>query len=283
MRLADIYWRVFDFVARRLIAVWFMLGGTVLVFYFLPSLLDPNGTILVNGKPDSDFGMRLIAVLFPGIFVAVGVFLLFFCKPLVPKRPFGDWAETLKTKIADLDRRPGGTGHTHEKTLTLIVRAESANDILAIEKVTKAAFLAAPHASGTEARIIDGLRKRGALARSLVAVAGHEVVGHVALSPVAISDGASGWYGLGPISVLPEYQKRGIGTHLVNEAMKALRAVGASGCVLVGEVKFYSRFGFRTDERLTYPGLPPEYFLILPFSETVPRGVVSYDEAFNVA
>lgn len=62
-----------------------------------------------------------------------------------------------------------------------------------------------------------------------------EIIGHVAISPVTISSGACGWFGLGPISVLPAYQQRGVGAQLMKNALAALAASDASGCVVLGE------------------------------------------------
>lgn len=88
--------------------------------------------------------------------------------------------------------------------MSIRVRKEIKQEISDIEAVTEAAFLNAPHSSHNEQFIVNALRKAGQLFISLVAEDEHRVVGHVALSPVVISSGANGWYGLGPISVLPE-------------------------------------------------------------------------------
>jgi hypothetical protein len=65
-----------------------------------------------------------------------------------------------------------------------------------------------------------------------------------------ISDGATGWFGLGPISVLPELQGTGIGTLLMQDALRLLRARGAAGCVVLGDPAYYSRFGFAPEASL---------------------------------
>ena len=78
----------------------------------------------------------------------------------------------------------------------------------AIRRVTEAAFLNAPHTSHTEQYIVDELRRCSRLTISLVAVERDGVVGHIAISPVTISSGVRGWYGLGPISVLPNRQRQ---------------------------------------------------------------------------
>jgi putative acetyltransferase len=161
------------------------------------------------------------------------------------------------------------------------IRAETPADCTTIDAVTVSAFLHAPHTSHTEQRIVDGLRGAGALTISLVAEAAGAVIGHVAISPVAISDGATGWFGLGPISVLPEHQRRGIGSGLVHEALRVLRERGARGCVVLGEPAYYGRFGFRADPRLVLPGVPAEYFQALRFDSSEPRGTVTYHPAFN--
>jgi putative acetyltransferase len=105
-------------------------------------------------------------------------------------------------------------------------------------------------------------------------------VAHVAASPVAISHASGAWYGLGPVGVLPAFQRAGLGKGLVGEVLKRLRAMGAQGCVVVGEPAFYSRFGFRADASLVFPGVPREYFQVLRFGADAPRGEVVYDKAF---
>jgi putative acetyltransferase len=162
------------------------------------------------------------------------------------------------------------------------IRSESPADVRAIEAVTVAAFLDAPHTGHTEHLIVNALRAAGQLALSLVAVSEGEIAGHVAVSPVEVSDRTGGWYGLGPISVLPQRQRQGIGTRLMQEALRRLRERGAAGCVLVGEPQYYGRFGFRAEPGLTYPGIPPAYFQALSFGAAVPRGVISYSGAFNI-
>ena len=153
------------------------------------------------------------------------------------------------------------------------VRAEIPADEAAIADVIARAFSVAPHSSHTEQFIVAALRNSGALAISLVAVREAELVGHIAFSAVTISNGARGWYGLGPVAVDPPLQGRGIGSALMRAGLAQLRAASAAGCVVVGDPTYYRRFGFREVEGLVYPGLPPEYFMALAFeSQPMPRG-----------
>jgi putative acetyltransferase len=160
------------------------------------------------------------------------------------------------------------------------IRQESANDIPAVSRVTAAAFLAAPHTSHTEQFIVDALRRAGKLAVSRVATYQDEVIGHVAASPVKINDRDGSWYGLGPVSVLPSYQGRGIGSALIMDTLLVLSSSGAAGCVVLGEPNFYERFGFKCTDALTLPGAPPASFMAVAFDSSMPSGIVSYHEAF---
>lgn len=166
--------------------------------------------------------------------------------------------------------------------MSLRIRAELRADEQAIGAVTRAAFLEAEHAGHNEQDIVRALRRSGALSLSLVAVdESGEIVGHVAISPVTISDGSRDWYGLGPISVRPAMQRRGVGSELMDKALAELRERGAAGCVLVGDPRYYGRFGFLPESKLIYPGVPPEYFQALRWRGEWPRGTVKYHEAFG--
>ena len=160
------------------------------------------------------------------------------------------------------------------------VRAEAPSDIAAIAQVTAAAFATAQHSDGNEAEVIDRLRADGDLALSLVAVAGG-IVGHVAFSPVQISDGSRTWYGLGPVSVTPEFQRRGAGAALVRAGLALLRERSARGCVVLGNPDYYARFGFVHDPVLAYPGPPARFFQRLVLHGAPPSGVVTYAPGFG--
>lgn len=165
--------------------------------------------------------------------------------------------------------------------MSIRIRKEASTDVAAIEAVTVAAFQNVAHTSHTEQFIVAALRNAGQLSVSLVADDSGAIIGHVAVSPVTISDGTAGWLGLGPISVAPDYQGQGIGAQLMEQALAELRALGASGCVVLGEPGYYFRFGFKAESSLVLPEVPPEYFQAVLFSGSLPSGVVSYHESFT--
>ena len=163
------------------------------------------------------------------------------------------------------------------------IRPEIVHDRGAIARVTKAAFAHHPHGEHTEHFIIDALRDADALAISLVAATEVELVGHIAFSPVEISDGSQGWHGLGPVSVLPSHQKQGIGSALINEGLSLLAAMDAVGCVLLGEPDYYGRFGFTNRPTLVFEGVPQEYFLAFDIRPNRAHGKVVYHPAFSAS
>ena len=127
----------------------------------------------------------------------------------------------------------------------IIIRSETDSDIDAITDVTIAAFKTLEISNHTEQFIIEALRAAKALTISLVAELDARVIGHIAFSPVIISESTSSWYGLGPVSVLPEYQRQGIGKALIREGLSRLRDMNAQGCCLVGHPEYYRQFGLR--------------------------------------
>ena len=167
------------------------------------------------------------------------------------------------------------------------IRPEQPADSDAIRALTTEAFATAPHSSGTEAVIVDGLRAAGALTLSLVAVEddekSNEILGHVAFSPVTIDGAERDWFGLGPVSVRPGRQRGGIGSGLIREGLRRLREMGAGGCVLLGDPAYYGRFGFANDPALVLEGVPPDYFMRLGFGAELPAGTVRYHAAFDGA
>ncbi len=163
----------------------------------------------------------------------------------------------------------------------LIIRNERDTDIEAIAELTIAAFKNHPISNHTEQFIIKALRAAGALSISLVAEIDGQVIGHIAFSPVTVSDGATGCYGLGPVSVLPDYQKQGIGKALINKGLSLLKDMAGQGCALVGDPNYYKRFGFKNYLELVHEGVPQEVFLVLPFTEHIPKGIVVFHEGFK--
>ena len=163
----------------------------------------------------------------------------------------------------------------------IVIRNETSEDIGPIAEVTIAAFRTLEISNQTEHFIIEALRAAGALTLSLVAKVGGRVVGHIAFSPVTMSDGTQDWYGLGPVSVLPEYQRRGIGTALIRGGLSRLKGMHARGCCVVGHPDYYRKLGFENVPGLVYEGVPREVFFALAFDGHATPVTVTFHEAFQ--
>jgi len=159
------------------------------------------------------------------------------------------------------------------------IREEAPGDVAAVRRVQRLAF-----ESEDEPRIVDDLRSAGGLLLSLVAVQDGVVVGHIAFSVVRldIASGAADAVGLGPVAVLPERQRRGIGAGLVEEGLTRLRNAGHGVCFVLGHASYYPRFGFAPAHQRGYrweQDAPPEAFMLLELERgALPAGpgVVRY-------
>jgi putative acetyltransferase len=164
------------------------------------------------------------------------------------------------------------------------IRAETAEDRLAVRRVNERAF-GRPH----EADLVDALRETAHPHVSLVAVLDGQVVGHIFFSLVSIESEGSVFMamGLAPMAVLPEYQKQGIGSQLVQEGLRECQRLGHDIVVVLGHPEYYPRFGFTPAKpkglRCEYD-VPDEVFMV---AELTPgalggrHGLVNYRPEFG--
>ena len=160
------------------------------------------------------------------------------------------------------------------------IRKELPIDYDRIRQVTELAFRGKAYAGGDEQDVIDRLRVADALVLSYVAISQEDVIGHIAFSPVIADDESSPWFALGPISVLPECQRQGIGSALIYRGLAELTEKGALGCLLMGDPAYYRRFGFRLSPEYTPSGELEEYFMVNWFTPFRPDGRFRFHGAF---
>jgi len=127
------------------------------------------------------------------------------------------------------------------ENLSVKVRPETPGDIPGIRTVNESAF-----PSKAEADLVDLCREKGKVTLSLAALLEGKVVGHVLVTPVALDPPHPGWsgVGIGPVAVLPEFQRRGIGSRLMTVGLEICRSQGIDFAVLLGDPRYYMRFGF---------------------------------------
>jgi len=161
------------------------------------------------------------------------------------------------------------------------IRPESPLDKQAIYDLAKRAFAPMPFAAGNEQDLVNALREQGALEISLVAEHKGRVVGHIAFSPAISGQNTDRWYALGPVSAEPDMQRCGIGSALIHQGLDMLRQRGAAGCVLVGSLDYYPRFGFQSAPVNCPAGEPAEYYQILCMAADKPQGIIGFHPLFH--
>jgi len=150
------------------------------------------------------------------------------------------------------------------------IREERADDIAAVRDLNRRAF-----GQDQESNIVDALRANGAALLSLVATLNDQVVGHIMYSPVSVTGNVSGT-ALGPMAVLPEHQRQGIGSKLIEAGNRKLKDAGCPFIVVVGHADYYPRFGFRPASEHGIKcewDVPDNVFMLLVIDEAKMAGV----------
>ncbi len=155
----------------------------------------------------------------------------------------------------------------------IFVRQETQTDRANVYQLVKEAFSTAEHSDGTEQDLVNALRKGDAFIPelSLVAIIGEKIVGYVLFTKATV--GGHEVLALAPLAILPEYQRRGVGTALVEEGHRIAKKLGYDYSVVLGSENYYPRFGYRPakDFGINVPeGFPEENFMTVCLSVDAP-------------
>ncbi|PJH94281.1 GNAT family N-acetyltransferase [Bacillus sp. SN1] len=176
--------------------------------------------------------------------------------------------------------------------MEFFIRQELTHEYNTTEDIVKKAFLNEKYSDKKEHFLVNKIRKSDAFIPelSLVALNGKEIVGHILLSKIKIVDGdnAVDSLAIAPVSVAPEYQRKGIGSQLILVALKKAKELGYRSAIVLGHKDYYPKFGFKPASLWNIKApfeVPDEVFMALELSkdslENV-KGVVHYSKAFSV-
>lgn len=169
----------------------------------------------------------------------------------------------------------------------MLIRQEKKADYAAVYSVVKKAFETAEKSDGNEQELVEKLRKSNSFIPelSLVAVEDEIIVGHILFTKAYV--GANIVLALAPLSVLPEYQRKGIGTALITEGHRIAQEMGYDYSVVLGHSQYYPKFGYIPasfyDIKPSFD-VSDENFMAVKLNECAKHieGFVEYDEAFGI-
>ena len=165
----------------------------------------------------------------------------------------------------------------------MLIRTEEETDRAAVHDVNAAAF-----ETPAEAQLVDALREEAQPVVSLVAEDNGKIVGHIMFSPVSLSGHPNlGVMGLAPMAVVPDYQRKGVGSALIGAGLDRCRQLGFAAVIVLGHPGYYPRFGFSPSSRFGIDSeyqVPEEVFMAMelqPGALSGKRGTIKYHAAFS--
>ncbi len=169
----------------------------------------------------------------------------------------------------------------------MLIRQESKNDYPEVYSVVESAFKTAEHSDGNEQNLVNALRKSAAFIPelSLVAEIDNKIVGHIMFTKAEIGDVTV--LALAPLSVLPQFQKQGIGSALIKEGHKIAKESGYHYSIVLGSEKYYPRFGYIPAKNFdveTPEGIPSVNFMAIKLIEDAKplKGKIKYTKEFGI-
>ncbi|KEK22688.1 GNAT family N-acetyltransferase [Bacillus gaemokensis] len=174
--------------------------------------------------------------------------------------------------------------------MNIMIRQELEKDYNWIEEVVKQAFLNGEYSDQKEHELVNRIRKSDAFIPELSLVAvDKEIVGHILLSKIKIEhdDKFVDSLALAPVSVAPDYQKKGIGRLLISGALRKARELGYHSVIVLGHKDYYPKFGFKPASLWNIRApfeVPDEVFMAMELTDHALQniqGVVQYSEAFS--
>lgn len=176
--------------------------------------------------------------------------------------------------------------------MEILIRQELTEEYNKTEEIVKRAFLNEEYSDKKEHILVNKIRKSDEFIPELSLVVlnqGKEIIGHILLSKIKIIDGDNviDSLALAPVSVVPEYQKKGIGTQLIHAALKRAKELGYYSVIVLGHKNYYPKFGFQPASLWNIQApfeVPDEVFMALELTDHALKnvqGVVHYSKAFS--
>ncbi|MGG2066948.1 GNAT family N-acetyltransferase [Bacillus sp. S14(2024)] len=176
--------------------------------------------------------------------------------------------------------------------MDILIQQELIEDYNKTEEIVKRAFFNEEFSDKKEHILVNRIRKSDAFIPDLSLVAFNQdkdIIGHILLSKIKIVDGdhAVDSLALAPVAVVPEQQKKGIGSHLIHAALKKAKELGYRSVIVLGHKEYYPKFGFQPTNLWNIQApfdVPAEIYMALELTDNAlenVKGIVHYSEAFS--
>jgi len=167
----------------------------------------------------------------------------------------------------------------------IVLRPEEEKDYKIVEELTREAFWNHHVPGCDEHLLIHNLRKTKEFVRELdfVALYNNKIAGNIVYVKTKIKNNGTEYNVLtfGPVSVLPEYQNRGIGSKLINHTIKLSREMGFAAIIIYGDPEYYKRFGFKESKNYGITNADKKYPAALLVLELYPRSLSGIEGIFE--
>lgn len=169
----------------------------------------------------------------------------------------------------------------------MIIRTENPMDIETVYSIVSKAFESAEQADGNEQDLVNELRKGNSFIPqlSLIAEIDGIAVGHIMFTKATVGDAVV--LALAPLSVLPKYQRQGVGTALIKEGHKIAKELGYNYSVVLGSELYYPKMGYLPADTFGIKppfDVPRENFMAYKLNENAPKiqGILKYAKEFGI-
>ena len=169
--------------------------------------------------------------------------------------------------------------------MEIALRLETEKDLRTVEELTREAFWNIHIPGASEHLLIHNLRKTKEFIRNLdfVAISDQKTVGNIVYAEAKIMNGDKEYTVLtfGPVSVLPEYQNKGIGTKLINHTIQLSKEMGYKAIIIYGDPEYYKRFGFRESKEYHITNMGGKYPAAMLVLELFPNALNGINGKFD--
>jgi len=171
-----------------------------------------------------------------------------------------------------------------KKTIDVFLRLEEEKDFHPVENLTREAFWNVYKPGCDEHLLVHNIRKRKEFIRDLdyVAVYNEEIIGNIVYAKAKIIDVDKEYdvITFGPVSVLPMYQKKGIGKKLIEHTITKSKEMGFNSIIIYGNPKYYERFGFKNSKEYKITDMEGNYNDALMVLELYPKSLENINGKF---